>query len=112
MQENDPTAAFVRELPAYATLRCEHPAPHVLRVVLNRPAAANALDTQMGADLLDLWTRLTAAPLAAALVLAAAATLQLLPVDPVMRRVAVGAVAAVCLMAAMVFFLFAVKDRD
>lgn len=46
------------------------------------------------------------------LVLAVAAALQLLPVDPVMRRVGVGAVAAVCLMAAMVFFLFAVKDRD
>ena len=65
MQDEDPTAAFVRDLPAYATLRCEHPAPHVLRVVLNRPAAANALNTQMGADLLDLWTRLTAQPLAA-----------------------------------------------
>jgi hypothetical protein len=46
------------------------------------------------------------------LVLAVAAALQLLPVDPVMRRVAIGALAAVCLMAAMVFFLFAVRDRD
>lgn len=65
MQDQDATAAFVRTLPAYATVRCEHPAPHVLRVVLNRPDAANALNTQMGHDLLDLWTRLTAEPLAA-----------------------------------------------
>ncbi len=46
------------------------------------------------------------------LVLALAAALQLLPVDPVMRRVSIGAVSAVCLMAAMIFFLFAVKDRE
>ncbi len=46
------------------------------------------------------------------LVLAIAAALQLMPVDPVMRRVSIGAVSAVCLMAGMVFFLFAVKDRE
>jgi hypothetical protein len=46
------------------------------------------------------------------LVLALAAALQILPVDPVMRRVSIGAVSAVCLIAAMIFFLFAVKDRD
>lgn len=46
------------------------------------------------------------------LVLSIAAALQLMPVDPIMRRVSIGAVSAVCLMAAMVFFLFAVKDRD
>jgi hypothetical protein len=46
------------------------------------------------------------------LVLALAAALQILPVDPVMRRVSIGAVSAVCLMAAMIFFLFAVKDRE
>jgi len=44
--------------------------------------------------------------------LALAAALQILPVDPVMRRVSIGAVSAVCLMAAMIFFLFAVKDRE
>lgn len=68
-QEQDPTADFLRALPAYATVRCEHAAPHLLRVVLNRPAAANALNTQMGHDLLDLWTRLTAEPLAVRCVL-------------------------------------------
>jgi hypothetical protein len=46
------------------------------------------------------------------LVLAIAAALQLLPVDPVMRKVSIAAVSAVCLMAAMVFFLFAVKDSN
>jgi len=46
------------------------------------------------------------------LVLAIAAALQLMPVDPIMRRVSIGAVAAVCLMAAMIFFLFAVKDTN
>jgi enoyl-CoA hydratase/carnithine racemase len=35
------------------------PEPHVLTVTLNRPEVANALNTQMGHDLLDLWTRLT-----------------------------------------------------
>lgn len=46
------------------------------------------------------------------LVLSIAAALQLMPVDPIMRRVSIGAVSAVCLMAAMIFFLFAVKDKD
>jgi len=49
-------------LPAYATLRFERPAEHVLLVVLNRPEMLNALDTQMGRDLLDLWTRIGAEP--------------------------------------------------
>ena len=46
-------------LPNYATLKTEMAEPHVLVVTLNRPAAANALNTQMGRDFLDLWTRLT-----------------------------------------------------
>ena len=46
------------------------------------------------------------------LVLSIAAALQLMPVDPIMRHVSIGAVSAVCMMAAMVFFLFAVKDRE
>src|SRR5687768_14103763 len=35
---------------------------HVLVVTLNRPSALNALSTQMGRELYDLWTRLTAEP--------------------------------------------------
>lgn len=73
MQDNDRTAAFVRELPPYATVRCAAAGPHLLRVELHRPDAANALNTQMGHDLLDLWTRLTAEPLAARCVLLTAA---------------------------------------
>ena len=46
----------------YATLQTETPAPHVLLVRLNRPEVLNALNTQMGRDVLDLWTRLTAEP--------------------------------------------------
>jgi enoyl-CoA hydratase/carnithine racemase len=47
---------------SYATLRIETPQPGILLVTLNRPAAANALNTQMGRDLEDLWTHLIAAP--------------------------------------------------
>jgi enoyl-CoA hydratase/carnithine racemase len=46
----------------YETLELEKRAGHVLLVRLNRPAVLNALNTQMGRDLLDLWTRLTAEP--------------------------------------------------
>ena len=46
----------------YATLQIETPAPHVLVVRLNRPQVLNALNTQMGRDVLELWTRLTAEP--------------------------------------------------
>ncbi len=47
------------DLPDYATLQIGMAEPHVLVVTLNRPQAANALNTQMGRDFLDLWTRLT-----------------------------------------------------
>ena len=47
---------------SYETLRTETAAPHVLMVTLNRPEVANALNTQMGRDLLDLWTGLIAEP--------------------------------------------------
>lgn len=47
------------DLPNYPTLKTEMTEPHVLVVTLNRPEAANALNTQMGRDFLDLWTRLT-----------------------------------------------------
>ena len=49
-------------LPAYATLRTETVEPHVLQVTLNRPEVGNALNTQMGHDLYDVWTRLTEDP--------------------------------------------------
>jgi enoyl-CoA hydratase/carnithine racemase len=47
-------------LPTYETLRLEPSGPHLLIVTLNRPNALNAINTQMGRDLLDLWTRLIA----------------------------------------------------
>jgi enoyl-CoA hydratase len=47
-------------LPAsWQTLEVSSPEPHVLLVTLNRPAVANALNTQMGLDLRDLWVGLT-----------------------------------------------------
>ncbi len=45
-------------LEGFATLVCEMRAPHVLLVTLNRPQVRNAFNTQMGRELLGLWTRL------------------------------------------------------
>ena len=45
----------------YQTLAVE-PQDLVLVVKLNRPEVLNAINTQMGHDLLDLWTRLTVDP--------------------------------------------------
>ena len=42
----------------YSTLICDIPSKYVLRVTLNRAAAANALNTQMGKDLHHLFTSL------------------------------------------------------
>jgi enoyl-CoA hydratase len=46
----------------YSTLRTETIDGHLLLVTLNRPEVSNALNTQMGRDLLDLWSGLIAAP--------------------------------------------------
>jgi enoyl-CoA hydratase/carnithine racemase len=46
--------------PAYETLALEPRGKHLLLVRLNRPGALNALNTKMGLELADLWTRLTA----------------------------------------------------
>jgi enoyl-CoA hydratase len=48
--------------PAYKTLSLETKGEHVLLVRLNRPEVLNAINTQMGRDQLDLWTRLSAEP--------------------------------------------------
>ena len=48
--------------PAYETLLLEPQGDHLLLVRLNRPDVLNALNTQMGRDLLDLWTRITTEP--------------------------------------------------
>jgi enoyl-CoA hydratase/carnithine racemase len=48
--------------PKYQTLALEQAGEHVLIVTLNRPEVLNAINTQMGHDMLDLWTRLTAEP--------------------------------------------------
>ena len=44
------------------TLLIEEPRPHTLQVTLNRPDVANAMNTQMGLDLLALFDSLHAAP--------------------------------------------------
>ena len=49
-------------LPAYQTLASEPRGEYVLLVKLNRPQVLNALNTQMGKEQFDLWTRLAAEP--------------------------------------------------
>lgn len=46
----------------YTTLACDLAQPHVLLVTLNRPEVRNAFNTQMGQELLDLWTHLSVEP--------------------------------------------------
>jgi enoyl-CoA hydratase len=47
-------------LPNYQTLAHEMRGEHLLLVRLNRPEVLNALNTAMGLELTDLWSRLTA----------------------------------------------------
>ncbi len=47
------------DLPNYATLKTEMVEAHILLVTLNRLEVGNAINTQMGRDLLHLWTGLT-----------------------------------------------------
>lgn len=47
---------------SYETLAVETPEDHLLLVTFNRPQAANALNTQMGRDLHDLFTGLVLDP--------------------------------------------------
>jgi enoyl-CoA hydratase/carnithine racemase len=46
----------------YDTLQVTEPQPHTLLVTLNRPEVANAMNTQMGLDLLDLFHAIGGAP--------------------------------------------------
>lgn len=41
----------------FETVVCSHPAAHVLQITLNRPDVGNALNTKMGEELHDLFTR-------------------------------------------------------
>ena len=43
---------------SFETLTLTEPAPHILQVTLDRPQAANALNTLMGVELRTLWTEL------------------------------------------------------
>lgn len=47
---------------SYETLQLERPLDHVLVVRMNRPEVMNALNTQMGADLLTIWQSLYVDP--------------------------------------------------
>ena len=47
---------------SYETLKLDEPAEHVLRVMLNRPEVANATNTQMGREKLDLFDALCGDP--------------------------------------------------
>ncbi len=46
----------------FQTILTDTPAPHVLRLTLNRPEVANAFNTQMMRDLLALWQDLAVDP--------------------------------------------------
>ena len=46
----------------YETLALEEPAEHLLVVRINRPEVRNAISTQVGRDMLDVFTRLIADP--------------------------------------------------
>src|SRR6185295_15849561 len=46
----------------YETLLVSEPQPHTLLVTLNRPEVVNAMNTQMGLDLLDLFHGVGSAP--------------------------------------------------
>src|ERR1019366_6427135 len=46
----------------YETVALDRPAEGVLQVTLNRPTVANAMNTQMGLDLLDIFGDLFARP--------------------------------------------------
>ncbi len=48
-------AAAPLEAASYDTLALEHPADHVLLVRMNRPAVSNAMNTQMGLDLMHAF---------------------------------------------------------
>jgi enoyl-CoA hydratase len=48
--------------PAYETIQVRPHNEHVLLATLDRPPVLNALNTQMGRDLFDLFSRLTAEP--------------------------------------------------
>lgn len=50
------------EIPTYQTLKVERVNDHVIMASLNRPEVMNAINTQTGHDLLDLWKRLTEDP--------------------------------------------------
>ena len=47
----------------FDTLLLSEPSEHVLQVMLNRPDAVNALTTQMGHEIIDVFAALTADPL-------------------------------------------------
>lgn len=49
----------MKALPTYETVTLEMVSTHVLQVTLNRPQVGNAINTQAGHDLLDVWNRLT-----------------------------------------------------
>ncbi len=51
-------------MPTYPTLAVTQPQPHTVLVTLNRPGFANAMNTQMGRDLLGLFDSIAADPAA------------------------------------------------
>ena len=46
----------------FKMIKLDTPSEHVLLITLNRPEIANAFNTRMAEELLDVWTGLAAAP--------------------------------------------------
>ena len=56
----------------YSTLKFDRPAPHVLRVTLNRPERLNALDADGHRDITDVWRDIDTDPSVSAVILCGA----------------------------------------
>ncbi len=57
-----PNVVWHRNMDSLSTLVCSEPAPHVLLISLNRPEAANALNTKMGEELGLIFQKYAADP--------------------------------------------------
>lgn len=53
---------MIAQLPTYETLKLDTPTPDVLLISFNRPQVRNAISTQMGRDVVDLFTAINADP--------------------------------------------------
>src|SRR5205807_653596 len=58
--ERNQEGSDIMDIQSYQTLALETPAEHLLVVRINRPEVRNAISTQVGHDMLDVFSRLIA----------------------------------------------------